>query len=128
MDIIIHCLMGILKKHKYSYLDIGANDPQILGNTYLMYKFGNFGNVDTLCVKLYVKKYSSIWKGTKRPILCTVCLFPGCVLNLYVRYSFFKPKKRFFLHRRKIDAFDFTEEKLRGGINGLQKSFFFSKL
>lgn len=42
-DIIICYLMRILKKKSYSYLDIGANDPKLLNNTYLMYKAGNRG-------------------------------------------------------------------------------------
>lgn len=42
-DIIIRWLMGILKKREYSYFDIGANDPKVLSNTYLMYKSGNRG-------------------------------------------------------------------------------------
>lgn len=35
---------------------------------------------------IFAKKYLSIWTGTKRPLLCTCCLVPGVLLNIYVRY------------------------------------------
>lgn len=48
-----------MKKEKIRYLDIGANDPKFLSNTYLMYKEGNQGilvepNIE-LCKRL--RKY-----------------------------------------------------------------------
>lgn len=42
---------------------------------------------------IFAKRYLSIWKGTKRPVLCTVCVLPGCLLNLYVRYRVSSNKK-----------------------------------
>ena len=42
---------------------------------------------------IFAKRYLSIWTGTKRPFLCTICLLPGCVLNFYVRYRISSNKK-----------------------------------
>lgn len=63
-DIIMEFLFNWLKIRKPTYLDIGANDPVRLSNTYFFYKKGSRGVLvepdPSLCAKLIVKRSGDV--------------------------------------------------------------------